>query len=73
MQVSSEYLQRGRLHSLSGQIVPVLCHPQSKQVFPHACMELTMFQLVPTAPVLFLGTPEKSTAPSTCFPPVRYL
>jgi len=24
------YLQRRKLHSLSGQLVPVLCHPQSK-------------------------------------------
>jgi len=33
IQVGLEYLQRRRLHSLSGQPVPVLRHPHSKEVF----------------------------------------
>ena len=35
VQVGLEYLQRRRLHSLPGQPVPVLCHPQSEEVLPH--------------------------------------
>jgi len=31
IQVGFEYLQRRRNHSLSGQTVPVLCHPQSEE------------------------------------------
>jgi len=33
IQVRFEYLQRRRLHNLSGQPVPVLCHPQRKKFF----------------------------------------
>jgi len=29
--VGFEYLQRRRIHNLSGQSVPVLCDPQSKE------------------------------------------
>ena len=39
IQVGFEYLQR-RPHSLSGQLVPVLCHPDSEEILPHICMEL---------------------------------
>ena len=35
VQAGLEYLQRRRLHSLSGQPVPVLCHPQREEVLPH--------------------------------------
>lgn len=45
-----KYLQRKRLHSLSGQPVPVLCHPQRTEAFPHSQMELPAFQSVPVAP-----------------------
>jgi len=38
VQVGFEYLQRRRLHKLSGQPVPLLCHPQS-QLFSHIQME----------------------------------
>jgi len=34
VQVGFEYLQRRRLHNHSGQLVPVLHHPQSKVVLP---------------------------------------
>jgi len=32
VQADFEYLRRRRIHSLSGQPVPVLCHPQSDKV-----------------------------------------
>ena len=35
VQVGFEYLQRKRLHSPSGQPVPVLSHPQREEVLPH--------------------------------------
>jgi len=34
-------------HNLSGQLVPVLRHPHSKEVLPCVNMELTMFQYLP--------------------------
>jgi len=34
VQVGLEYLQGKRIHSLPGQPVPVLCHPQSEEVLP---------------------------------------
>lgn len=40
IQVSFEYFQRGRLHNLPGQPVPVFCHPQCKEFFPHVEVEL---------------------------------
>lgn len=46
IKVGFEYLPRRRLHN-SGQPVPVLYHPQSKKVFPHVCLELPTFQVVP--------------------------
>ena len=55
VQVSFEYLQRRRLHSLSGQPVPVLCHPLSKEVLPRVQMELPMLQFVPAAPCPVTG------------------
>jgi len=51
IQVHFEYLQRRRLHRLhSGEFVPVFRHPQSKEVFPHVCMDLPMFYFVPVVP-----------------------
>jgi len=44
VQVGFEYLQRRRLHNLPGQPVPVLHHPQSKEVLPCLQMELLMLQ-----------------------------
>ena len=45
-----EYLQRRRIHSLSGQPIPVLRHPQSEEVLPHVQTELPLLQFVPVAP-----------------------
>jgi len=55
VQVGLEYLQRRRLHNLSGQPVPVLHHPQSEEVLPHTQMELPMLQLVLIAPCPVTG------------------
>jgi len=65
VQASLEYLQRGRLHSLPGQPVPVLRHPQREEVLPHVQTEHPMLWFVPVALVLSLGTTEKSLAPSS--------
>ena len=42
VQAGLEYLQRRRLHNLPGQPVPVLRHPQRKEVLPHVQMELPL-------------------------------
>jgi len=61
-----EYLQRIRLHSLPGQPVPVLRHPQREEVLPHVQLELfPCFSLCPLPLVLSLGTTEKSLTPSS--------
>ena len=39
VQAGLEYLQRGRLHSLPGQPVPVLRLPQREEVLPHVQTE----------------------------------
>ena len=39
VQAGLEYLQRRRLHTLPGQPVPVLCHPQREEILPHVQME----------------------------------
>ena len=62
VQAGLEYLQRRRLHNLPGQPATGLCHPQREEVLPHVQMELPMLQFVPVAPVLSLGTTEKSLA-----------
>jgi len=49
IQVGLEYLQRRRLHNLSGQPVPVLCHPQCKEVL-QICVKLPVFQFLAVAP-----------------------
>jgi len=48
VQAGFEYLQRRRLHSLPGQPVPVLHHPQSEEILPHVQLELPMLQFVKT-------------------------
>jgi len=63
--VGFEYLQIRRLHNLSGQPVPVLHHPQSKQVLLHVQLELLMLFLCLLPVVLSLSTTEKSLAPSS--------
>jgi len=55
VQASFEYLQRRRLHNLSGQPVPVLCHPQSEEVLPHVQLEFPVLQCVPIAPCPVAG------------------
>ena len=50
VQVGLEYLQRRRIHSLPGQPVPVLRHPQREEILPHSQTELPVFQFVPIAP-----------------------
>jgi len=50
VQAGLEYVERRRIHNLPGQPVPVLCHPQSKEVLPHVQMELPILQFVPIAP-----------------------
>jgi len=55
VQEGLEYLQRRRLHNLSGQPVPGLCHPQREEVLPHVQMELPMLQFVPIAPCPVAG------------------
>jgi len=55
VQEGPEYLQRRRLHSLPGQPVPVLHHPQSEEVLPHVQTELRMLQFVPVAPCPVTG------------------
>ena len=55
VQAGPEYLQRRRLHSLPGQPVPGLRHPQREEVLPHVQMELPMLQFVPVAPCPVAG------------------
>ena len=49
VQAGLEYLQRRRLHSLPGQPVPVLRHPQSEEVLPHVQTDFPVLQFVPIA------------------------
>ena len=45
IQAGLEYLQRRRLHNLSGQPNPVFHHPYlTEEVLPHVTMELPMFK-----------------------------
>ena len=55
VQVGLAHLQRRRLHSLPGQPVPVLRHPQREEVLPHVQTELLMLQFVPIAPCPVAG------------------
>ena len=55
VQVGFEYLQRRRLHNLSGQPVPVLHHPQRDEVLLHVQMELPMFHFVSVVPCPVAG------------------
>jgi len=55
VQVGLEYLQRRRIHNLSGQPVPVLHHPQNEEDLPHVQLELPMLQFVPVAPCPVAG------------------
>ena len=55
VQMGLEYLQRRRLHSLPGQPVPALRHPQREEVLPHVQMELPVLKFVPVAPCPVTG------------------
>lgn len=55
-QEASEYIQGQRLYSLSGQPVPLLGHPQSKNVFSHIQRKAPVFQGVPIASGMLMGT-----------------
>jgi len=55
VQAGLEYLQRRRIHSLPGQPVPVLRHPQREEVLPHVQTELPVPQFVPFAPCPVAG------------------
>jgi len=72
VQAGFEYLQRRRIHNLSGQPVPVLRHPQS-EVLPHVQMELPMLQFVPIAPCPVAGHYWKESGPILLTSTLRYL
>lgn len=44
-----KYLQRGRLHKLPRQSIPVFHHPHREKVFPEGHREPPVSQFVPTA------------------------
>jgi len=46
VQAGYVYLHRSRLHNLTVQLVSVLCHPQSKDIFLHVLMEVLVVQFV---------------------------
>ena len=49
IQVGLQYRQRRSLHSLPGQPVPVLRHPQREEILPRVQLELPLLQFVPIA------------------------
>jgi len=55
VQARLKYLQRRRLHSLPGQPVPVLRHPQREEVLSRVQMELPVLHFVPVAPCPVAG------------------
>jgi len=70
VQVGFEYLQRRRLCSLPGQPVPVLHHPQSKEV-PRVQLELPRLQFVPVAPCPVAGHHWKESGPVLLTPTLK--
>jgi len=63
VQAGLEYLQRRRIHSLSGHPVPVLRHPRGEEVLPHVQTELPMLPFVPVAPCPVAGHQWKESSP----------
>ena len=59
IQVGFECLWRRRCHNLSGQPVPVLCRPHSKEAFQNVQMDLVVFHLYPLPLVFLLHMTEK--------------
>jgi len=55
VQAGLEYLQRGRIHNIPGQPIPVLHHPQREEVLPHVQMEPPVVPFVPVAPCPVAG------------------
>lgn len=55
IQMGFKYLQRRTFLNVSGQPVPLFCHPHSKEVIPHIQMDLSVFQFCPLSLVLSLG------------------
>jgi len=55
VQAGLEYLQRRRLHNLSGQPGPGLRHPQREEVLPRVQLELPLLQFMPVAPCPVAG------------------
>lgn len=58
VQMAFEYLHSWRLHSLSGQPVPMPSHPYSQKVLPDVLTEPPVFHFMPF--LLSLGTNENS-------------
>lgn len=70
-----EYLQR-RLHKLSRQLTPVLCHLQGEKKKRFILMFMVCFlcsSLSPLPLVLLLATAEKNLTPFSWLQPCRYL
>jgi len=72
LQKDFEHPQRKRLHSLSGQPVPVFCHPQMNNFFLTFVWKFLCLILCLLPFALLLDT-EKSLAPSIWLPLIRYL
>ena len=71
VQAGLEYLQRRRLHSLPGQPVPELRHPQREEILPHVQMELPVPQFVPIAPCPVTGHHWKELGPILLTPTLQ--
>lgn len=69
VQVSFEPLQRGRLHDLPGQPVPVLQQCQCREVLPGIEVEFLVLWLWPLLLILSLDKMENSLAPSSGYVP----
>ena len=71
IQAGSEYSQRRRIDSPSGQPVPVLHHPQHEEVLPRVQMEFLMLQFVPVAPCPVTGHHWKESGPIFLTPTLK--
>lgn len=71
LQTDFEYVQRRRLHSISGQSTPVLWHHQRKEVFPHVQIAFPVFQFVLIVPCSVAGHHWKGFAPILLTPALK--
>jgi len=55
VQADLEYLQRRRMHNLSGQPVPVLLQCQNEEFLPHFQLKFPMLHFVPITPCAVAG------------------